>query len=142
MVIAATNYLSCIDSALKRSGRLDWKIPVFPPNEDERKDLFEYYLSQIDNVKLELVNCNILAEQSSKFTSSDIELVCREVRNAILIEDMSSELTTSDVITYISNIQDGGLTLNEDQVIEFLDECKRLSVKNPKIGTLKAEWGI
>jgi DNA polymerase III delta prime subunit len=142
IVIAATNYLSGIDNALKRSGRLDWKISVFPPNQAERKDLFEYYLSQIDNINLECVNCNILAEQSSKFTSSDIALVCREVRNAILIEDMSSELTTSDVITYINNIQDGGLTLNEDQVREFLDECKRLSVKNPKIDTLKAEWGI
>jgi SpoVK/Ycf46/Vps4 family AAA+-type ATPase len=37
VVIAATNYLSGIDSALKRSGRLDWKIPVFPPNQQKEK---------------------------------------------------------------------------------------------------------
>jgi SpoVK/Ycf46/Vps4 family AAA+-type ATPase len=142
VVIAATNYLSGIDSALKRSGRLDWKIPVFPPNQAERKDLFEYYLSQFSNINLKLVNFDILAEKSSRFTSSDIQLVCREVRNAILLEEMSSELTTSDVITYISNIQDGGLTLNEDQVMDFLDECKRLSVKSSKIDALKAEWDM
>jgi ATP-dependent 26S proteasome regulatory subunit len=142
IVVAATNYLSGIDSALKRSGRLDWKIPIFPPDKAERKELFEYYLSQIDNINLKLVNCNILAEQSSRFTSSDIELVCREIRNAILLDEMNSELTTSDAITYIGNIQDGGLTLNEAQVRDFLDECKRLSVKNSKIDTLKAEWGM
>ncbi|MEH2053596.1 MAG: AAA family ATPase [Nostoc sp.] len=42
IVIAATNYLSGIDSALKRSGRLDWKIPVFPPAQSERIDLFKH----------------------------------------------------------------------------------------------------
>lgn len=65
VVIAATNYLSGIDSALKRSGRLDWKIPVFPPNQAERKDLFEYYLSQFSNINLKLVNFDILAEKSN-----------------------------------------------------------------------------
>jgi len=140
IVIAATNYLSGIDSALKRSGRLDWKIPIFPPNQVERIDLFKHYLSQIDINQL--VNFEILAEKSLRFTSSDIELVCREVKNAILLEEISSALTTSDVITYINNLQDGGLSLNEEQVKEFLEECKRMSVKNPKLETLKLEWGL
>ncbi|MEH2139264.1 ATP-binding protein [Nostoc sp.] len=112
IVIAATNYLSCIDSALKRSGRFDWKIPVFPPAQIERIDLFKHYLLKIDINQL--VNFEILAEKSVRFTSSDIELVCREVRNAILLEEISSALTTSDVITYINNLQDGGLSLNEE----------------------------
>jgi AAA+ superfamily predicted ATPase len=139
IVIAATNYLSGIDAALKRSGRFDWKIPIFPPDSNERKEIFEYYLSQI-KVNLDLVNFDALAERSCKFTSSDIELVCREVRNAILLGDVEATLTTSDVITFISNLQDGGLTLSQEQVEEFLDECKRLSVKNPKLESLRAEW--
>ncbi|MEH1886812.1 ATP-binding protein [Nostoc sp.] len=140
IVIAATNYLSGIDSALKRSGRFDWKIPVFPPAQVERIDLFKHYLSKIDINQL--VNFEILAEKSVRFTSSDIELVCREVRNAILLEEISSALTTSDVITYINNLQDGGLSLNEEQVKEFMEECKRMSVKNPKLETLKLEWAL
>ncbi|MBH8574003.1 ATP-binding protein [Nostocaceae cyanobacterium CENA369] len=140
IVIAATNYLSGIDSALKRSGRLDWKIPIFPPDRSERIDLFKHYLSQIEIHQL--VNFEILAEKSTRFTSSDIELICREVRNAIILEEISSSLTTSDVITYINNLQDGGLSLNQEQVKEFLDECKQLSVKNPKLETLKLEWGL
>ena len=140
IVIAATNYLSGIDSALKRSGRLDWKIPVFPPDRVERIDLFKHYLSKID--MNQLVNFEILADKSGRFTSSDIELVCREVRNAILLEEISSALTTSDVIAYINNLQDGGLSLNEEQVKEFLEECRRMSVKNPKLETLKLEWGL
>ncbi|MDZ8052570.1 MAG: AAA family ATPase [Aulosira sp. ZfuVER01] len=140
IVIAATNYLSRIDSALKRSGRLDWKIPIFPPDESERRDLFKHYLAKIDFDQI--INFEIIAEKSARFTSSDIELVCREVRNAILLEEISSSLTTSDIITYINKLQDGGLTLNEEQVKEFLEECKRLSVKNPKLESLKFEWGI
>ncbi len=142
IVIAATNYLNGIDNALKRSGRLDWKIPIFPPDESERKDLFKHYLSQIDINIHQLVNFDILATQSARFTSSDIELVCREVSNALILEEINSVLTTSDVITYITNLQDGGLSLYQEQVKEFLDECKRLSVKNPKLETLRCEWGI
>ncbi|MFN6468169.1 MAG: ATP-binding protein [Nostoc sp. SerVER01] len=140
IVIAATNYLSGIDSALKRSGRLDWKIPIFPPDRVERIDLFKHYLSKID--MNQLVNFEILAEKSGKLTSSDIELICREVKNAILLEEISSALTTSDVINYINNLQDGGLSLNDEQVKEFLEECKRMSVKNPKLETLKLEWAL
>ncbi|AFZ25113.1 AAA+ family ATPase [Cylindrospermum stagnale PCC 7417] len=140
IVIAATNYLSGIDSALKRSGRLDWKIPIFPPDASERQELFKHYLSQIDINQL--VNFEILAEQSSRFTSSDIELVCREVSNSLFLDEINSALTTSDVITYINNLQDGGLSLTQEQVKEFLDECKRLSVKNPKLETLRREWGL
>uniref|UniRef100_A0A8J6ZWG9 ATP-binding protein n=1 Tax=Desmonostoc muscorum LEGE 12446 TaxID=1828758 RepID=A0A8J6ZWG9_DESMC len=140
IVIAATNYLSGIDSALKRSGRLDWKIPIFPPDRVERIDLFKHYLLKID--MNQLVNFEILADKSAKFTSSDIELVCRELKNAIILEEISSALTTSDVISYINNLQDGGLSLNEEQVKEFLEECKRMSVKNPKLETLKLEWGL
>ncbi|AFY45883.1 26S protease regulatory subunit [Nostoc sp. PCC 7107] len=140
IVIAATNYLSGIDNALKRSGRLDWKVPIFPPNQVERADIFQHYLSQI-NVN-QSVSFEMLAEKSSRFTSSDIELVCREVNNAILLEEINSYLTTSDVITYIDNLQDGGLSLTQEQVKEFLEECKRLSVKNPKLETLRVEWEI
>ena len=140
IVIAATNYLSGIDSALKRSGRLDWKIPIFPPDKSERIEIFQHYLAKIDFKQI--INFEILAEKSVRFTSSDIELVCREVRNAILLEEISSSLTTSDIITYINNLQEGGLTLNEEQVKEFLEECHRLSVKNPKLETLKLEWGL
>jgi AAA+ superfamily predicted ATPase len=142
IVIAATNYLGGIDSALKRSGRLDWKIPIFPPDQSERQELFKYYLSQIDINIYRLVNFEILAEASTKFTSSDIELVCREVSNALILEEINSALTTSDVISYINNLQDGGLSLTQEQVKEFLDECKRLSVKNPKLETLSSEWGL
>ncbi|MFN6538059.1 MAG: ATP-binding protein [Nostoc sp. EkiNYC01] len=140
IVIAATNYLSGIDSALKRSGRLDWKIPIFPPDRVERIDLFKHYLLKID--MNQLVNFEMLADKSARFTSSDIELVCRELKNAIILEEISSALTTSDVISYINNLQDGGLSLNEEQVKEFLEECKRMSVKNPKLETLKLEWAL
>ncbi|WP_341527739.1 hypothetical protein WKK05_35540 [Nostoc sp. UHCC 0302] len=105
----------------------------------------KYYLLQINidlQINLENINFNLLAEKSAKFTVSDIELVCREVRNAIILEEISCSLTTSDVITYMNNLLDNGLSLNKEQVNDFLDECKRMSVRNSKLETLKYEWGL
>ncbi len=56
-------------------------------------------------------------------------MVCKEIRNDILLDEISPELTTSDVISYIDNIREGGLTLTEPQVSQFLNDCKSLSIK-------------
>ena len=39
VIIAATNYLSRIDAAVIRPGRFDLKIPIFPPNPEERAEI-------------------------------------------------------------------------------------------------------
>ncbi|MDG4949781.1 ATP-binding protein [Weeksellaceae bacterium KMM 9724] len=39
LIVAATNFIDSIDPAVIRPGRFDLKIPVFPPNFEERADL-------------------------------------------------------------------------------------------------------
>lgn len=134
IVVAATNRLSGIDSALKRSGRLDWKIPIFPPDAKERKDMFEYYLDLYsnelknkENINIELtkVNYEEIGKLSSRFTSSDIKLVCRELINNFLLE--GEDINTQTIIKYIENYKKGGLTLKLEDVEEFIRECSVLS---------------
>ncbi|BAY74200.1 ATPase central domain-containing protein [Nostoc linckia NIES-25] len=150
IVIAATNYPNCIDNALKRSGRLDWKIPIFPPNASERTELFKHYLSLSKlgkNISFSidfwnLIDYEELGKESKKLTPSDIELICKEIINDILIDEISPQLTTSCVASYIDNLRQGNLTLIESQVSEFISECKSLNIKSFKLELLKNEWNI
>jgi ATP-dependent 26S proteasome regulatory subunit len=148
VVIATTNFISVLDSALIRSGRLGWKIPIFPPEKQERRDLFRYYLSHFLNeysvdeqlLNLDLIDFDSLADRSKRFVSSDIEAVCQEVTHAVVLEEIGARLTTSDVSLYIDNLQESGLTLTPESVNHFIDECRRFSIKSHKVQWLEAEW--
>jgi ATP-dependent 26S proteasome regulatory subunit len=148
VVIATTNFISTLDSALIRSGRLGWKIPIFPPEKQERHDLFQYYLSHFLNEysveeklsDLGLIDFDSLADRSKRFVSSDIEAVCQEVIHGVVLEEISKKLTTSDILQYIDNLKESGLTLTSENVQHFLDECHRFSIKSPKMEWLESEW--
>ena len=141
IVIAATNYLSGVDLALRRSGRLDWKIPIFPPDKYERTELFRHYLMETEG-NLDLIDYNILGEESVRFTSSDIQLVCKQIGISILLEEINPELTTSVILDDLNNIKNGGLTLSNESVEKFFNECQSLSINSLKIEALKNEWKL
>ena len=81
LVFAATNLVKNLDSALLRSGRFDKKIFFDPPNKDERIKLYELYLN---NITLEGLQMEKLAEMSSGLTGADIANICNQSKiNAI-----------------------------------------------------------
>jgi len=111
--------------------------------------MFKYYLrlysnelKDVDNISAELSKENFeeIGKVSSKFTSSDIELVCRELINDVLLE--KTNINTQTIIKYIENYKKGGLTLKPEDVKEFVRECSVLSIDSPKIKLLKDEWEI
>lgn len=74
LVIGATNFPDKIDHAIMRSGRMDKRIFIPPPDYEARRELFKLYLSgrpiegEIDYDKL--------AQMTERnFVSSDIELI-------------------------------------------------------------------
>ncbi|MCY1061458.1 ATP-binding protein [Nannocystis sp. SCPEA4] len=77
-VVATTNYVDGIDAAIRRSGRFDVKIPVFPPNPEDRSKIFAHYLSAIrlpgvDG--LDAIDSAALAQKTPLFTPADIKAV-------------------------------------------------------------------
>jgi len=85
MVVATTNYPKGIDSAIQRSGRFDLKIPVFPPTEDDRAEIFRYYLTKLKELP-GISACDIkqLAKDTPLFSPADIKaLVNSAARKAI-----------------------------------------------------------
>jgi ATP-dependent 26S proteasome regulatory subunit len=77
-VVATTNYAGGIDAAIRRSGRFDMKIPVFPPTVDDRREIFDHYLSpaRLPEVNgLHEMDTRALAEETLLYTPADIKTI-------------------------------------------------------------------
>jgi len=83
LVVGATNRPHIIDSAILRSGRMDKRIYVPPPDKEARKDMFQIFLfgrPYDKNIYFER-----LADMTENYVGSDIELIVTEsARNAVI----------------------------------------------------------
>jgi cell division protease FtsH len=78
VVIGATNMPERhFDPALLRPGRFDRKIRIYAPNEEERKKLFEYYLSKVQYDKAS-VNLDKMARITIYFSAADVANLIHE----------------------------------------------------------------
>ena len=76
IVLAATNRVDMLDSALLRAGRFDREIHVDLPDLTERKEIFQVHLKPI---KVDdSVDIDFLARQTPGFSGADIANVCNE----------------------------------------------------------------
>ncbi len=78
IVIAATNRPDHLDPAILRSGRLDKKIYLWPPDEIARRALFEMYIEKKWRPH-EALDYDELSKLSEWYVSADIEAICDEV---------------------------------------------------------------
>jgi transitional endoplasmic reticulum ATPase len=97
-VLCATNHPDKIDTALLRSGRLDKKFYLAPPDFEARKLMFEMYLKYrpvdfgIDYEKLSNLTFNY-------YVSSDINLICDDAaRQAIKAQTRITMIILEEVI--------------------------------------------
>lgn len=151
LVVGATNKISQLDSALKRSGRFDLKVPIFPPNEQERAEIFSYYLELLNQelaqkqrgiIEVAQVYFNYLGEESVGMTSSDIKTLMNRLRIDNLLKKPNA--TNADLlVTRVKKfIEEGQRTLSKDDVRGFIDECQRNDQYSPKIEFLLDEWNL
>lgn len=78
IVIAATNRPDHLDSAILRSGRLDKKIYLWPPDDDARKALFKMYIEKAGRPH-DPLDYDELMRLTLWYVSADIEAICDEV---------------------------------------------------------------
>ncbi len=99
IVIAATNRPDHLDSAILRSGRLDKKIYLGPPDDIARKALFQMYIEKAGRPHAKL-NYDELVTLTKDYVSADIEAICDEVaRDA-----------SRDLLELVDEAEDGTLT--------------------------------
>lgn len=127
VVVATTNYARGIDAAVRRSGRFDLKIPVFPPTEEDRAEIFAYYLGQerFGGIRgIRDIDVQALVGTTRLFTPSDIRCVVeRAVRRAIGRSDEQSapSLDTGDLLT---GIGEHPRTIQRDDALRWLSEAR------------------
>jgi len=134
MVIAATNMVEKLDSALTRSGRFDKEIIFDLPNFDERKELFKLFLknAKMNNTfEKELdTKLNTLAKITSRLNGADIKNI---VNQGIGLFLQRLEMTK---ITDVSELEDGvdliDLTSAIDIVSIGMEKTERKTSENEK----------
>lgn len=109
LVVAATNRPHLIDTALIRSGRMDKRIMVAPPDLEAREELFKLFLSERPTQD---INYNKLALMTEFYVSSDIELIVTEAAR----EAVTTEKDYIDQTTIESVIQGTVPSVTEDEM--------------------------
>ena len=115
-IVGATNKPETIDSAVMRTGRIDKKIYIPPPDHESRLKLFEKLLSARPLNKN--VDIDKLASQTENYMSSDIKFICDEAARSALrknqdisqhdltkaIDKNPPSISLSELTTYSINI--------------------------------------
>ena len=106
IVFGATNLEKNLDPALMRSGRFDKKIFFDPPNLDERKELFNLYL---ENVELEEnLSLENLGMRTAGLTGADIANIVNQAKiNAIQDERVDNNISEKNIQVAIDEVMIG-----------------------------------
>lgn len=85
VVIAATNRVDAVDSALRRGGRFDREIEIGVPDKNGRKEILEIHTREMP--VLDEVNYDELAEKTHGFVGADIEMLAKEASMNSLVRN-------------------------------------------------------
>lgn len=118
LVIGATNYPGKIDSAILRSGRMDKRIYVPPPDSIARREIFKIHLE--GRPCEEGIDFDKLSKLTDFFVSSDIELIVNEAARSALKQNKQ---ISQDIISTI--IKGFNPSINKEE-IAYYEQFKNL----------------
>ncbi|TQV76447.1 AAA family ATPase [Aliikangiella marina] len=86
-ILAATNLPWDIDSALKRPGRFDRVVPVFPPDQEAREHILRYHLR---DTPFEDVDVEAIAKQTEQFSGADLAHLVQSAIEVVFEESLET----------------------------------------------------
>jgi transitional endoplasmic reticulum ATPase len=128
-IIAATNKMDKIDSAVLRAGRFDRKILVPVPDHDSRIALFELYLEKRKKVISENINLDKLSELTENYVCSDIKLI---INDASRIARKNKCKISQEIIEKIINQTSPSITSKE--ISKYSESKTNKNKPNSRIG--------
>ena len=132
IILAATNRVDMLDSALLRAGRFDRQIHVDLPDLNERKEVFMVHLKPL---KLdETVDVDFLARQTPGFSGADIANVCNEAALIAARHD-SQKVGKQDFLDAVDRII-GGL----EKKTKVMTESEKRSIAIHEAGHATISW--
>lgn len=143
VVVATTNDARGIDSAVRRSGRFDLKIPVFPPQEDDRREIFEYYLGgdQRRGIRgIDGIDTYALAANTRLFTPSDIRCVVEGAVRRAVWRAGEHGVPTLDTGELLARVGEHPRTIQRDDAARWIEEARlELGRADPTLEWLERE---
>jgi transitional endoplasmic reticulum ATPase len=117
LLVCATNYIRHLDAALLRPGRFDCIIPVGTLNEEERANILEHYLGNLNTGEVDL---NRIIKMTSRFTPADIEYLFQQVAQFTFEQELASKqdyrVTTDTIFEIMPKIR---ASLTDEVIMEF-----------------------
>ena len=101
LIICASNEPQKIDTAIKRTGRLDKRIYVGPPDAETREALFIKQMAKI--YKAPDIDYKLLAEKSEYYTAEDIRMLLRDAGLKAMKKNLP--VSTDDILTSLKSVQ-------------------------------------
>ena len=105
-MLAATNLPWDIDTALKRPGRFDRVVPVYPPDEEARRSLLTQQLANTPNQGVDIEQ---LVAQTHLFSGADLVHLCQSAIDVVFEHSLESgqarPLTQADFTTPLKEIK-------------------------------------
>jgi AAA+ superfamily predicted ATPase len=128
-IVGATNFLSDIDQAFLRSGRLDEVIPVFYPDRQARLQILDIHTRILRKVPLhDDVDLEGLANRTQMWTGAELEKLVLEASSLAMIE--GSEYVTQEHFDYALKAVDVNVSEREEKLRRMVEELKKLENVN------------
>lgn len=113
LVIGATNFPERLDSAIMRSGRMDKRFLIGPPDKEARMEIFKLQLE--DRPHTVGANLEFMADLTEGFVSSDIKLA---VDNAARIALAAKEaISTEHLLESVRNLSP---SISEEELDRYI----------------------
>ena len=104
-IVGATNFVSDVDPAFLRPGRLDEVIPVFYPDEEARFQILKVHTSVVRKVPLDKdVDLRIIAKRTEYFTGAELEKLVVEAAMCAL-ESNAEKVTQEHFDEALKSVQ-------------------------------------
>jgi len=128
--LGLTNRPDKMDAALKRPGRFDKKLPILPPDVEERADIYRVICKKYG------VACTLsekelqeAAEEMEGYTGAEIEALV--LKAAEVAEDSGSESIQAEHVRYALEVYKPTTQSIEEMTRLALDECNDLELLPP-----------
>jgi transitional endoplasmic reticulum ATPase len=86
-----------LDSALKRAGRFDKKIPILLPEVPERAEIFKIMINKY-GFETDIIDFTSFAEQAENYTGAEIETVVRKAYELANEDETEGTLITTNIL--------------------------------------------
>jgi len=128
--VGLTNRPDKMDAALKRPGRFDKKVPILPPDTNERADIYRVMCRKYGLAcALSEEEMQEVAEATDGYTGAEIEALV--LKAAEVAEDSGSEEISAENVRYALEVYRPTTQSIEEMTRLALEECNDLELLPP-----------